>query len=184
MRRMRSRALLSTVLCALLAAMPGCGYTTRSLIANQFKTIRVEPFLNKIDITTETDTGSKYKVYRPLLESEITRAVNNRFLFDGNLKPVEEERADLVLKGELVEFRRDPLRYDDNDDVTEYRLNLVVNISLWDTKENKKAWEEKNFTGDTTYFTTGSLSQSEDSAINNAVNDLARRVVERCVEQW
>ena len=184
MKRMRSRVFLSAVLCALLSALPGCGYTARSLITNQFKTIYIEPFLNKIDITTETASGGRYKVYRPLLESEITRAVNNRFLFDGTLKPVEKESADLVLKGELVEFRRDPLRYTDNDEVAEYRLNLIVNISLWDMKENKAVWEEHNFTGDTTYFTTGSLAQSEDSAVTSAIDDLARRIVERAVEQW
>lgn len=176
--------LLITTLCLLLSVLPGCGYTTRSLIADRYKTIYVEPFINKIDISTETASGGRYKVYRPLLESDITRAVKNRFLFDGNLKPVEEGSADLVLKGELAEFRRDPLRYTDNDEVSEYRINLVVNISLWDRKENKTVWEEHNFTGDTTYFTAGSLAQSEDSAVTSAIGDLARRIVERAVEQW
>jgi hypothetical protein len=181
---MRAKILLFSVSCLLFSALPGCGYTSRSLIADRYKTICVEPFANKIDVTTENASGSSYKVYRPLLESDITRAVNNRFLLDGNLKPATKDTADLVLSGELVEFRRDPLRYLDNDDVAEYRINVIVNLSMWDRKENKTVWEEHNFTGDTTYFTTGSLAQSEDSAVINAVNDLARRVVERAVEQW
>ena len=83
-----------------------------------------------------------------------------------------------------MEFRQDPLRYTDNDEVEEYRINLVVNISLWDKKENKLIWGENNFTGDTTYFTRGSLAKSEDTAINDAIKDLSRRIVERTVEQW
>jgi hypothetical protein len=181
---MRRAVRLFFMFCLLCSLLPGCGYTTRSLIADQYKTIYVEPFINKIDISTESSAGGRYKVYRPLLESDITRAVKNRFLFDGNLRPVGKENAELVLKGELAEFRRDPLRYTDNDEVSEYRINLVVTLSLWDTKENKTVWEEHNFTGDTTYFTTGSLAQSEDSAVTSAIDDLARRIVERAVEQW
>jgi hypothetical protein len=162
----------------------GCGYTSRSLISNQFKTIYVTPFVNKVDIATENYASSKYKIYRPTVETDVTRAVTNKFLFDGNLRPAKQETADLVLKGELTEFRRDPLRYDDFDNVLEYRINLIVNISLWDRKENKQLWEEKNFTGNTTYFTSGNQAKSEETAVNDALSDLARRIVERAVEQW
>jgi hypothetical protein len=165
----------------------GCGYTTRSLVSSQYRTIYITPFVNKVDITKETDTENKYRIYRPMLETDVTRAVNNKFLFDGNLKPVAQTLADLILKGELVEFRRDPLKYTDSNEVEEYRLNIVVNISLWDVRKNEKVWEEDNFTGTTTYFTSfarGQLAKSEDTAVTDAINDLARRIVERAVEQW
>ena len=171
----------------LLVTLAGCGYTTRSMISDKFKTIYIVPFVNKIDITKETDAGYKYRIYRPMLETDITKAVTNKYLFDGNLRPAKSGSADLILKGELVEFRRDPLRYTDNDDVEEYRINIVINISLWDTKENKLVWEENGFTGDFTYFTsftTSGTPKSEDVAVNDAINDLARRIVERTVEQW
>jgi len=122
-----------------------------------------------------------------MLESDVTKKVTNKFLFDGNLKPVKEENADLILKGELVGFRRDPLRYTDSDEVEEYRINIQVNLSLWDTKENQLVWQENNFTGDFTYFTsfsTAGTPRSEDAAVNDALDDLARRIVERTVEQW
>ncbi len=170
----------------LISTIGGCGYTTRSMISDKFRTIYITPFLSKIDITQETAVGSKYKIYRPYLETDITKSVINKFLLDGNLKPMKQESADLTLKGELVEFRKDPLRYTDSDEVEEYRINLIVNISLWDNKENKLVWEEKNFTGDTTYFalTTNTQYKSESLAISSAITDLARRIVERAVEQW
>ncbi len=167
-----------------VAILSGCGYTTRSMISDKFKTIYVMPFINRVDITNEADAASKYRIYRPMLETEVTRYVNNRYLFDGNLKPVKKELADLILKGEVVEFRKDPLRYLDNDEVSEYRINLVVNISLWDTKEDKLVWQENSFTGDTTYFTSGSQAKAENVAVNDALKDLARRIVERTVEEW
>ena len=182
----RKTVLLVTIL-LLISAITGCGYTTRSMISSKFHTIYITPFVNKVDITRETDAANKYRIYRPMLETDITKKVTNKYLFDGNLRPVKTESADLILKGELVEFRRDPLRYTDNDEVEEYRINIVVNISLWDRKENTLVWQENNFTGDFTYFTsftTSGTPKSEDVAVNDALDDLARRIVERTVEQW
>jgi hypothetical protein len=170
--------------CLLGPVLAGCGYTTRSLISGKYKTINIAPFVNKIELTRESDSNSKYKVYRPMLETEVTRAVINKFLADGNVKPVAEDMSDLALKGELVEFRRDPLRYTPNDEVEEYRINIAVYLSLWDKKNDKLSWEENNFSGSATYFVTGAQAKSEELAVQDAINDLSRRIVERVVEQW
>lgn len=186
---MRNKRFLSFTLYAagyLLATLllSGCGYTTRSMVGSKYRTIYITPFVNKVSITNSTDAENKYRIYRPMIETDITRSVINRFLFDGNLKPLKKETADLTLKGELVDFRKDTLRYDTNNNVNEYRINLVVNISLWDRETNKLIWEENNFTGDTTFFPTGNQAKTEDTAVTDALNDLSRRIVERTVEQW
>lgn len=171
---------------SMVYGLSGCGYTTRSMISSRYRTINIAPFKSKIDITREADAGNKYKIYRPFLETDITRALINKFLLDGNLRPVKENSADLLLRGELVEFRKDPLRYDEDDqeEVEEYRVSLVVNLSLWDRVKEETVWEEGRFTGDTTYFTSGASAKSEAAAINDAITDLARRIVERTVEEW
>ncbi|MBM3249613.1 MAG: hypothetical protein FJZ09_02065 [Candidatus Omnitrophica bacterium] len=183
-RRKSFSLVLSLLLAGSLFQAGGCGYTTRSAISKEYSTIYITPFVNKVDITQESYSQNKYRIYRPTIESDITKVVIDRFLVDGNLKPLREDSADLILKGELTEYRRDPLRYDDNDNVTEYRINLVVNISLYDRKNDKLLWEENGFTGDYSYFTTGNLAVPEEVAVNNALDDLARRIVERAVEQW
>ncbi|MCG2713985.1 MAG: LPS assembly lipoprotein LptE [Candidatus Omnitrophica bacterium] len=184
---------LTTIFYLLTTVLSGCGYTTRSMLSGKYSTIYITPFLNKVDITQESYSASKYRIYRPMLETNITKRVINRYLFDGNLKPVKEEKADLVLKGELVEYRKDPLTYtSDGNDVTEYRINIYVNLSLWDMKENKLLWQENNFNGNYSYFVktttinpgSNVIVVSEDIAVNNAIEDLARRIVERTVEQW
>lgn len=180
-RRFLLPAAFSAAVCLLFSS---CGYTTRSMVDSSYKTIYIEPFVNKVDITGDFDSSSGYKVYRPMLESDITRTLTRRFLMDGNLKPVDRDNADLILKGELVEFRRDPLRYNTDNEVDEYRMNLLVNISLWEPGADSPLWEERNFTGDTTYFVRGAARKSEDSAVSDALLDLSRRIVERTVEQW
>jgi hypothetical protein len=167
-----------------LALFSGCGYTTRSAINSSLKTIYVEPFKNKIDYASEFSEANRIKSYFPLLEVNITTAVVDRFLFDGNLKVVKEGNADVILKGELLDYVRDVLRYDDNNNPLEYRIVLVVKLILWDVKENKQLWEEGRFAGDTTYFTSGTAAKSEATAINYAITDLSRRIVERTVEAW
>jgi hypothetical protein len=184
MKNYAKRILLLSAICYLPSAIMGCGYTTRSQIASRYRTIYVAPFVNKIDITSEANVASKYRIYYPMVETQISRYVIEEYLTDGNIKPVKAGDADLSLKGEVMEFRKDPLRYDESENVTEYRINLVVNLQLWDNKENKLVWEENNFTGDTSYFTTGTQSMSESAAVNYALTDLARRIVERTVEEW
>ncbi len=169
---------------AAILLMTGCGYTTRSMVSGKYRTIYITPFVSTIDITGQADTGTSYRVYRPGLESDMTRSLTNKFLLDGNIKPSSQESADLVFKGELIEFRRDALRYTNSDEVEEYRLNIVVNISLWERTENKMLWEEKGFVGDTTYFTQGPAVKSEAAAIADAISDLSLRIVARVVEEW
>ncbi len=168
----------------IIIAISGCGYTTRSAIRSSVKTIYVEPFKNNINYTSEFSEERNVITYFPLLESKITQEVVSRYLFDGNVKVVKPDVADVILKGALIDYTRDALRYDDNDNVQEYRVNLAVSLKLWNNKEDKLVWEEPRFVGQATYFTTGSQSKSETAAINDALIDLARRIVERTVEQW
>jgi outer membrane lipopolysaccharide assembly protein LptE/RlpB len=190
-KRINLLARLISVCFLLATVLTGCGYTTRSMLYGKFNSIYVAPFLNKVDIAQESFSANKYRIYRPMLETEITKRVINRYLFDGNLKPAKQAEADLVLKGELVEYRKDPLSYTANtENVTEYRINIYVNLSLWDVKENKLLWQENNYNGNYSYFTDlggenrARVVVSEATAVNKAIDDLARRIVERTVEQW
>jgi hypothetical protein len=169
-----------------LTTICGCGYSTRSLITQSYQTINVRPFPSKIDITSETSVARQYKTYHPLLENDITREVINQFILDGNLRLAKQEEADLILQGELIDYRKDVLRYTGTDDeeVEEYRISIVVNVKLYDTSSQTTLWEVNSLVGDTTYFTQGAQAQSESSAINEAVKDLARRVVDRVVDVW
>jgi len=172
--------LMPIFLLLMVIELSGCGYTTRSLIPSSFKTIYIATFLNNIKFD---EISSDYRTYYPGLEIKITNALIDRFVYDGNLRVVKEEEADLKLEGELVDYLKQPLRYSESDEIEEYRLSLVVNLVLKD-RENKIVWEEKNFIGDATYRLTGPLAKSESEALNDAIADLARRIVNRTVENW
>jgi len=180
MRLLSRIILLATCYLLLATFIGGCGYTTRSALPVTFKTIAIPTFTNKIAIE---NSSPNYKTYYPGLEIKITKAIVDRFVYDGNLRIAKEEDADLILAGELVDYLRQVLRYSEADEVEEYRLSLVVNIVLKD-REGNILWKEANFIGDTTYRITGSLAKTEAQALEEAVKDLARRIANRTVEGW
>ncbi len=183
MRSRRTNIAFCLLLFALCSLPLGCGYTTKALLPDDIKTIHVEIFENNIDITKEVSAKDKFEVYRPNLEVDLRDAIVNRIFLDGHLKVSTMGHADAVLEGEIQEYRKDPLRYQ-NEIVQEYRISLVCNIRLKRTKDSMPLLEYRSITGDVTYFTTGSLQKSETQAIDVAASDLARRIVNRIVENW
>ena len=182
-------AIRQRVFCAFLVTgfwflVAGCGYTTRPGLASHLKTIYVKPFVNKIDLAELTTRDNRFPIYRHRMEVDITNEVLRRYQFTGLLRPATAERANCRLEGELVGFRRDALRYNASQEVEEWRLNVVVNLRFFDQTRQTLLWEELRFTGDTTYFALGTNVESEASAVQRAVTDLAKRIVERSVEDW
>ncbi len=177
-------AYLPLLIISLLISFCGCGYTTHCLLPPHIKRINVENLKNAIDITGGTSEREAYKTYRPRLELDVTKAVIDKFIFDGNLKISRAEDADLILTGELVDFKREPLRYDEADNIEQYRIIILVSMKLKDIKENKILWQFDRFAGSYEYYTTGSQAKTEATAINEAIDDLARRIVEQTIEIW
>ncbi len=172
------RALMICVL-----TLSGCGYATKPNLPDHIKSVYVAPVKNAINLTGEINEREAFKVYRPGLEVELQNAIINRYILDGYLKIGKPEVADAVLSVELKEYRRDPLRYSDGDDVQEYRLNIIIHAQLKDRSTDKPLWES-DVVGDATYYLQGPRAESEDQAIVRVVEDVARRVVEYTLELW
>ncbi|MBN1587138.1 MAG: hypothetical protein JW937_06890 [Candidatus Omnitrophica bacterium] len=166
-------------------ALGSCGYSTKSLLPGHLRTIYIAPFTNEIDLTQENTYTRRFRSYRPRLEGDITSAITEKFVFDGYLQVSDEEGADMVLQGRLIDFRRDPLRYSTGrETVEEYRLSLVVDMQMEDRVKGRLMWRESSFVGDATFFTSGARATSEETALTETIDDLAERVVARTVEGW
>lgn len=165
-------------------ALSGCGYTRKSLLSENIKSVYVAPVRNAIDLSGEVTDRKPFRVYRPGVEVELTNAIINRFIFDGNLKVESPGAADATLEAKLIDYRRDALRYSDNDDIQEYRLSVVIDVTVFETRTKKVIWSDRSLTGDTSFFVSGPRAISEDLAAQRAVEDTARRVVDRTIEIW
>jgi len=174
------RIFLITLLVVFSFTFSSCGYTTRSSLSPDLKTIHIKPFINNVDYVSSGETG----LYVPLLEVKVRSAVISRYQFDGNLKISDNDGSDLVLTGALESYERDVLREDDNDDVEEYRIRIVVSLSMYNSNLGEVIWKEPGFAGETTYFLQGASAVSEEVALEDALTDLAQRIVDRTIENW
>ena len=174
------RKIFPAVVLVFFVIAAGCGYTTHTAYPSHLKTIYVEPFENNINYTEDLNRG----LYVPLLEVKVREAVIDRFQFDGHLRIGKPDDADLILKGSLLGFERNVLRRTESDDVEEYRIHVIVDLTMLERVPNTVFWEEKSFVGESTYFLSGPSAKSEAEAIDEALLDLGRRVVERGVESW
>ncbi len=165
--------------------LAGCGYTATRTLPAYYRTIYIEPFQNRIPITQEVSERAGFITNYPEIEERVTRAVLNRFLFDGSLRITNKpETADLIMTGTLLDFYRQPIRRgDDGVAVEEYRLNLSSSVTLRE-KSGKLLLEEPALVADTTYFLTGPSSKSETTAVDELVTDYSKRIVEWVIEYW
>lgn len=158
----------------------GCGYTAKSGLAPEWKTIYVAPVVNAVNFTSPHDDN----LYAPLLEVKLRDGVSQGFLRGGYLKIADNpDDADLVLKMFLKYYRHNPLRYDNDDNVTEWSVVVSADYELWDNL-NGELIQTEGIGGSQERFRIGPNAVSEDAAIDEAVDDLGTRIVERMVEYW
>ena len=160
------------------ALVAGCGYTNKTVLPKKIHSIAVPTFEDRIP--TDSDF-----THQAGLVVDVTNAVINRLLFDGNLRVVDEKDADVTLVGKVIRFDQEPTRFDDLERVEEYRLVVVTHITLLDNHTQKPLWIESNLGGDTEFFLEGSSrGKGQRRATEEAVEELARNIVDRIVEDW
>jgi len=172
------------IVMVLAAAVAGCGYTYKSMLPDKLDSIHVQNFVNKINPDKDVSSRRPTYSYWPGLETDVTRAVIDGFIFDRHLYIKSKKDAAMLLVGELVDFRQLPLSYDKGDSVVEYRVEVFVDLKLYDQLSGELMWTENRFMGWSSYNVSGPNAVSEGVGVKNAVKDLAQRVVERVVEAW
>ncbi|HTL48048.1 MAG TPA: LptE family protein [Verrucomicrobiae bacterium] len=173
---MKKYAVLALV--ALTATLyPGCGYTSKTVLPKDIKTIYVDTVKNKIPI-------QEVYAYVPGLEIDITNAIINRLHRDGNLKVVKKEEADAILEPTLIQFEQEGLRFTSLESVEEYRLYIVLDVQLIDRATGDVIWHEPDFSGDAEYKVSTVRTINREEAAADAVQKIAKNVVDRIVEDW
>ena len=154
-----------------LVLVPGCGYTVRSGIREDIRTINVATFENR--------------TFEHGLEASLSKVLTREFILDGTLSIVDISNADVRLGGEIVEYVLEPYTYgEDESDVQQYRIRVCADVALRREDTGETIWEEKRMDGDATYHVSGALAQTEDQALELALYELAKRIVSRTVKGW
>jgi len=169
----------------LILCTNGCGYTMKSNLPAHVKTIYVTQMKSDIDITSEVADSRPERIYRPGIESSTTKSVINRFIFDGNLKLAsKKDESDLYLEGTVTDLVKEPLIYNTDENIEEYRIKITAQVFVKNTRDDSTLWEKASLIGTSTYRTIGRFHKSEAKALKEAIDDLARQIVETTIEGW
>jgi hypothetical protein len=172
------KALVATVWSALCGAAlfvgAGCtavGYRVGSTLPPGIEVVHVPTFLNRTS--------------QPQLELDTTQATIAELQRDGTLMIGDVEKADVVLKVELIDFFMEPLRYESDSNTTtrEYRMTIKATVEL--TNRRTKAVMVKTIVkGENDFIPIGDLSSGKREALPKASRDLAHQIVKAVVEFW
>jgi len=157
----------SALLLATVLILAGCGvYSFNPRGKSTINSIAVEPFENQT-----TQYG---------LEALMTEFVIDAFIADGNLKVVPADIAEAVLVGKLTSYERQVERFDENDQVQEYKIVMDFELTLRNPAEQTDIWTEKVrqegvYDADT---------ESEEDGQRRAGSRLVEVVLNRTTKSW
>lgn len=141
------------VVLGLSGLLVDCGYTTRSSLSPQYRTVYVASMENH---------SREYDLQAPL-----TNAVKRKFIADGRLKLVDRNEADLLVEGAILDYKLKGLTFDAKDEVTQFLGVVIAEVRWRDGKTGEVLWEEPMMTGETTFYTRAA-GQSSDRLRGNA----------------
>jgi len=103
------------------------------------------------------------------------------------LSLTQARNADSILHGKILEYKRSPYSYDENEEVQEYKIEMVIAVEYEDRKKRKILWTEPRMHQWSTYFvvaTAGNEAEDEEDAQLRAIQKLAEDIKTKTVEGW
>ncbi len=158
-------------LAILLLILPSCYYSTTSRTAKGIKSLAVPFFKNE---TAE-----------PNLEINVTERIIDNLVEDNTLDVVDEDRADAVLEGVIVQFSNAPFSFNLDLNAEEYHVVITVEMTLFNRRLNEPIWEKKRIKGDGAYFQgISDEGFTYDDALEEAIKEITDQVLNMTVQDW
>ena len=148
----------------------GCGYTLvgQGSLPEHIKTIAIPTFENN---TVEEG-----------VEEIVTQAVIDEYVRGGKVRLVSEDEADAILWGTIQSYDPDEaITYNEDNDVSSYRLTVEVNVVLKDLVKDEVLWETEGLAEDADFeggpevdITTE--EENEERALEELAEELAQQI--------
>jgi hypothetical protein len=153
----------------LLLLLGGCGYRADNLFRSDVRTVYVEIF--------------ESREFRRDLEFMLTEAIKKRIATDTPYRLAPREKADTLLRGEILEERQaafapDPLSRLPRDK----QLTLALRVEWKDLRSGRLLFDQPVLMQAVDYLPAA--GESERSAQDKAIDRLAARIVARMYEDW
>ena len=137
--------------------------------------------------TSATGSGGTRSVAVPLLDNEsleagihraLTDSLIREFVSDGALRVVEEDRADAVVQGVVLEVKEEPFTYG-QPGAEQYRISVFVKMVFYDARQKQTLWEMERARGYGIYDATRQRDLARTEGIGAALQMLAKDIVDR-----
>jgi outer membrane lipopolysaccharide assembly protein LptE/RlpB len=123
------------------------------------------------------------------IEAKFTNEVIDEIVADGRLSLVNKETdADGVLSVRIKRYILQPLTYDVNNVVDQYKMWIIVSVSLVDKDKNVTLWNEPNMEGIQIYRDINRRPSNEDDGISEEEareivwNKMAKNILRRIIK--
>ena len=168
-RRPNLRAVLSYIILSLLfISLGSCGYSSKSLLRSNVRSIYVPIFDNN--------------TFRRGYEFDLTKAVRDQILLRTHLSIVDKDEADSILFGKISSVNENVIIEDTKDNLVESQVSIGVDIRWVDKRTGRKIVERKNIKNPTEFIVRRNETLS--SASNEAFVRVAQSIVEAMEEDW
>jgi outer membrane lipopolysaccharide assembly protein LptE/RlpB len=167
MKRSRTVALLIAVV--LLAG--SCGYSLRPSLPANIKTVHIPTLQNRTQ--------------EPGVEDFVTSALRQAIVSSGMARMAEPDRADAIMEGAIVGYSLTSLAFNSSANVTQYRLQLALALSLRDRVKNEVIWKQDRIEERADFPVTGQVTTTlvrEQDAVRRAAVDVARTILSLAFE--
>ncbi len=134
--------------------------------------------LHTIAVPTMEDRTSEFG-----LRENLTDALIAAFRRDNTLNPSDEQRADAILTGTILNLSEAPYTYNSSEIVSDTRVTITAEFKLYDRVKNKVLFEG-TLTGWGTFKTADGGTAGRQTAVDIAVKKLADDVVNKTLSGW
>lgn len=143
-----------------------CGYTTRSILPSNYKSIAIPVATNE--------------TIKPGLAEALTDSLIVAFTHDRTLKLENIDRADLILDCAIKNYERSPQSYTANQEVIAWKIVLEVLAKTTERVNSEQIWQG-NVSISITY---DDKTETEDQGIDKAIKKLSQEIVRKVLTSW
>lgn len=157
-----------SVLLLVVISVTGCGYSSRSLLRSNVRSVYIPIFDNN--------------TFRRGYEFDLTRSVRDQILLRTRLHVVDKDEADSILFGKITSFDENVLIENSNDNIVESRASVGIDIRWVDRRTGRSIIERRNIRSPAEFIVL--RNETLTSSRTEAFVNVARGIVDAMEEDW